>query len=148
MAGKLNVKWPNIPVVIQQLEMGYKDEGEIARTFNMIGQQVTEMQSNATPVDTGLLESSNTYSVGDKELIIENKTGYAPYVEFGTGFMGKGSPAEYFPPELTWSYGEHIKGVIARPFFYPAILNASAQIDKDMISLSERWARRVIRLKG
>lgn len=48
--------------------------------------EVNTDQVNATPVDTGMLKKSNTFSkVADLEWQLSNNTEYAPFVEFGTG---------------------------------------------------------------
>ncbi|MEK4006091.1 HK97-gp10 family putative phage morphogenesis protein [Paenibacillus sp. FSL H3-0333] len=85
------------------------------------------------PVDEGILRNSIQAGVekdkGRTVGFVKTNVYYAPYVEFGTGQRGKGSPS---PPKWDGSlnYREDWAGMPAQPFLFPAINNNRPQLAK------------------
>jgi HK97 gp10 family phage protein len=65
----------------------------IAKCLTAIGlkqnELVVEEITNMEAVDTGRMRASNTYRLGDKEVIVGNTANYAVFVNCGTRFVGK-----------------------------------------------------------
>lgn len=92
-----------------------------------IASGVLKVQGDAKslcPVDDGLLRNSIHADVkkNDGQIVgkVSTNVHYAPYVEFGTGQRGEGSPA---PPKYDGelAYRQDWKGMPAQPFLFPAI---------------------------
>ncbi|MEK4628107.1 HK97-gp10 family putative phage morphogenesis protein [Solibacillus sp. FSL R7-0682] len=74
--------------------------------------------------DSGFLRNSIQAKTEEKNDVITGKVStdlfYGPYVEFGTGQRGEGSPS---PPKspLDVSYRQDWTGMEAQPYLYPAL---------------------------
>ncbi len=72
------------------------------------------------PVDTGALRDSITSSIDDSGKTVVGQVGpnvfYAPYIEFGTGIAGAGSPGAGPGP-----YSSSWPGQPAQPYMRPAL---------------------------
>ncbi|MEK5038977.1 HK97-gp10 family putative phage morphogenesis protein [Sporosarcina sp. FSL K6-3457] len=76
--------------------------------------------------DSGLLRNSIEEKTEEKNGVITGKVStnlyYGPYVEFGTGQRGEGSPSPPKSPE-NLNYRQDWAGMEAQPFLYPALKN-------------------------
>lgn len=90
-----------------------------------------EAKGLAPTGDSGLLKNSIKEKVEEKNGIIIGKVSsnlhYAPYVEFGTGQRGEGSPSPPKAPE-NLSYRQDWAGMDAQPFLYPALKNNKGKV--------------------
>lgn len=90
-----------------------------------------EAKGLAPTGDSGLLKNSIKEKVEEKTGIIIGKVStnlhYAPYVEFGTGQRGEGSPSPPKSPE-NLNYRQDWAGMDAQPFLYPALKNNKGKV--------------------
>ncbi|QNK86430.1 HK97 gp10 family phage protein [Sporosarcina sp. resist] len=90
-----------------------------------------EAKGLAPTGDSGLLKNSIKEKVEEKTGIITGKVStnlhYAPYVEFGTGQRGEGSPSPPKSPE-NLNYRQDWAGMDAQPFLYPALKNNKGKV--------------------
>ena len=88
---------------------------------------------NLAPEDDGTLRNSIRAKTVNKGDVIEGTVGtnlfYGPYVEFGTGQRGAGSPA---PPKapISLNYRQDWAGMEAQPFLYPALMQNKENVKK------------------
>lgn len=80
-------------------------------------------------VDTGRLRNSINSKTEIHGDTIESTTGtnveYGPYLEFGTGQRGASSPQH---PGVSLSFRSDWKGMSARPYLYPALIQNRQKI--------------------
>ena len=83
------------------------------------------------PVDTGNLRASLHTAVTVEGGAVVGSVGtavhYAPYVEFGTGAAGAGSPSPPKSPKIS-GYRHDWRGNQAQPFLYPALIGNKKNI--------------------
>lgn len=107
-------------------------------------QRVVRDAKMAAPVDTGELRQKILASVGTTEGEVRAYAEHAPYVEFGTGPVGKASGGRgkaYKTKGWTYFNGEnfvHTRGQPARPFLYPAFKANREKIIKDIAAAIRR----------
>lgn len=98
------------------------------------------------PVDTGELRNSiqskaEKTVTGVKGTVFTNKE-YAPYIEFGTGQVGKATNTN---TEVDVSYKEDWGGIPSQPFMYPALRNNKAKVLKAIKEDVKAEIRRIAR---
>lgn len=139
-------KGPSIPTIITRIE-STDPRRATKNTLIHAARTINDAQSARTPIDTGLLITSNKYEIAlgknRVDLSIVNPTWYGPFVEFGTGVRGAALPAEYFPPGLQWNYGG-VTGYRARQFFYPPIISFISGASSSLFKIGEDLSNDVI----
>jgi len=83
--------------------------------------------------DSGLLRNSIQEKTEVKSGVVVGKVStniyYGPYVEFGTGQRGEGSPSPPKSPE-NLSYRQDWAGMDAQPYLYPALKQNKENVKK------------------
>lgn len=98
--------------------------------------------------DSGLLRNSITETVEERNGVITGKVAtnlyYGPYVEFGTGQRGEGSPSPPKSPE-NLNYRQDWAGMDAQPYLYPALKNNK---DKAVDLVKEQLKKDIQKMGG
>lgn len=98
--------------------------------------------------DSGLLRNSITETVEERNGVITGKVStnlyYGPYVEFGTGQRGEGSPSPPKSPE-NLNYRQDWAGMDAQPYLYPALKNNK---DKAVDIVKEQLKKDIQKMGG
>jgi len=87
-------------------------DANVSRCLTAIGLKQNELAAkeitDMNAVDTGRMRASNSYRLGDKEVIVGNTAYYAIYVNFGTRTM-KGRP---FLQNSVYNYNAEYQAII------------------------------------
>ncbi|WFA10334.1 HK97-gp10 family putative phage morphogenesis protein [Tissierella sp. Yu-01] len=126
-------------ILIKKLDRIGKDSPKaVAKAVKEATKKVQGDAKDLAPVDKGQLRNSIQGTVQEKDGeivgIVSTNLEYAPYVEFGTGQRGEGSPS---PPKYggDLSYREDWSGMAAQPYMYPA-LRQNEEYIKETIAAS------------
>lgn len=134
----IRVKMEGINSIIKDLDKkGKSIVPAIKKGLTKTTNQCKAKAKENCPVDTGLLRESIHSEIKEKYNQVEGEVStnieYAPYVEFGTGRIGKESNKNV---EVDVSYRADWQGQSAQPYMYPAYTDTreklTPNIEKEM----------------